>query len=221
MTCADPASGLLPTIDFRFLFTRVDSYVAFLDITNNDIAPIVGWALEFRLVDGMGISQITSPTEINWAEVGGNYRIEPVPADNCILPGDTVRLNVLGPHDGRFGDPIGCNFGGNICTFQQRLATDTEEAHGLPESVRLAPAYPNPFNPRSTITFEVDQTQVVRVELWDALGRRHALLYDGYANAGSSHAVAIDGSRLASGMYYVRLLPEHGVAQTQTVILQK
>lgn len=221
VVCANPASGLLPEIDFRFLSIQASTYVAFLDITNTDIAPIVDWALEFELVDGMTISNITSGTDINWQLTGGHYRIEPEPTDNCILPGESIRLNVLGSHDGNFGDPIGCNFGGNICVFQPRMATDREEEWAAPKAVTLEPAYPNPFNPRSTISFQVDRSQAVRMELWDGLGRRQALLYDGFASGGVSHSVSINGDRLASGVYHVRLIPESGAVQTRTVILQK
>ena len=164
----------------------------------------------------------TTGVRITWQFVGGNYRIVPDAATSCILPGATVRLNVLGNHGGTWDKPQGCNFGGNICVFSQRMSSvDTEEEEVLPLDTRLDPAWPNPFNPQSTISFEVSRSQPVRVELFDTLGRSQGILFDGYATAGSPYQARIDGSSLASGVYLVRLVPESGDIQTQKVILQK
>jgi len=221
VTCDSPGTGVpqLPVIDFRFL-RPLSPYVGFIDMTNTGPGVIKGWALEFKLVDGMTVDDIW-PAE--WEFIGGNYRVTSVDENHCILPGETKRISIRGTHDGRFGEPIGCNFGGNICVFQKISSVGTEEDDVyLPEdSASLHPAYPNPFNPQSRISFDVPVTQSVRVELWDALGRKRRLLYDGYAQAGISHGVQIDGSSLASGMYFVRLVPENGIVQTQTIILQK
>jgi hypothetical protein len=226
VTCASPASGLLPQVNFRFLSVQATTYLAFLDIVNTDqAAPIKDWALEFQLVGGMTINTLssgTTGTRITWQLVGGNYRVVPEPGTNCILPGATVRLNVIGNHTGLWEKPVGCNFGGNICVFSQRMASvDTEEEVVLPTEARLDPAWPNPFNPQSTLSFEVARSQPVRVELFDTLGRSQGILFDGYAAAGSPYQMRIDGSNLASGVYLVRLTPESGSIQTQKVILQK
>lgn len=221
VTCGNPGTGatLLPSLDFNFISVQPTTYVAHLDIENVGATAIVNWALEFSLVEGMGVDDIWPA---NWEEVGGNFRVTGTTDNNCILPGETLRLNVRGTKNANFGLPVGCNFGGNIC-IMQRMASVANEEWGdpLPDAPELHPAWPNPFNPQSRIAFDIGRSQNVRVELWDALGRRQQILYDGFAQGGVNHAVSIDGSQLASGVYFVRLIPENGIVMSQSVILQK
>ncbi len=219
VTCDGASSStLLPTLDFRFISAQVSSYVAFIDVINNSGIAIKDWSLEFKLPASMGVDNIVPA---NWTESGGNYVVTPVEANNCILPGDFVRMNMTGPVNGDLGNPIGCNFNGNLCVFQRGFTTATEEESIPVDAVALLPAYPNPFNPQTRISFEVARSQSVRIELWDALGRLRQTLYDGFAASGVPESVHIDGSTMSSGMYFVRLIPQSGATQTQKIILQK
>jgi len=74
---------------------------------------------------------------------------------------------------------------------------------------RLRPASPNPFNPSTTLNFELDRAGGVELEVFDVAGRRVRTLARGGFPAGT-HAVAWDGcdgegSALPSGVYLVRL----------------
>ena len=73
----------------------------------------------------------------------------------------------------------------------------------------LAPARPNPFNPHTTIGFEVESGAAVRLTIHDLRGATVRTLVDGVRQAGS-HAVTWDGrndagSAVTSGVYVVRL----------------
>lgn len=65
-------------------------------------------------------------------------------------------------------------------------------------------SYPNPFNPMTSITFDLPTASPVRLEVFDARGRSVATLLDDELGAGL-HEVTFDGSRLASGTYMYRL----------------
>lgn len=85
--------------------------------------------------------------------------------------------------------------------------------------------YPNPFNPQARVVFETEEPSLVRVAVYDALGRTVAVLADGHFEAGA-HALVVDGTTLASGLYLVRaeFAPENGRAVwalTQPVTLLK
>ena len=71
-------------------------------------------------------------------------------------------------------------------------------------------SWPNPFNPQTTIAFDVPRTQHVRVAVHDARGRRVRVLYDDQAEAGTERVIwdGTDerGGRLASGVYFVQVL---------------
>ena len=57
----------------------------------------------------------------------------------------------------------------------------------IPGDFLLSSVYPNPFNPQAHFTLAVKQVQRVEVALYDLLGRRVALLYDGPLKAYTTH----------------------------------
>jgi hypothetical protein len=91
----------------------------------------------------------------------------------------------------------------------------------LAEAFVLGPVYPNPFNPVASVSFAVREAGHVVLELYDALGRKVAVLYEGTPEASRYQAVRIDGTRLASGVYFVRMTGEHGVRAIQKITLLK
>ena len=66
-----------------------------------------------------------------------------------------------------------------------------------------APA-PNPFAESASFSVSVAQAERVRVEAFDVLGRRVALLHDARLAPGTAHPFRLDGSALAPGLYLVR-----------------
>ena len=94
---------------------------------------------------------------------------------------------------------------------------DVPEGSG--ESARLLGAYPNPFNPRIVISFELLRPVQARVTIHDALGRRVRTLVSGHFEAGIQRLVwdGVDdaGNGLASGVYFLRL------AAAETKVSQK
>jgi hypothetical protein len=68
----------------------------------------------------------------------------------------------------------------------------------------LSQNYPNPFNPSTTIRYELPKSSVVRLSVYDILGREVSVLVDEAKQPGT-HAVQFDGNRLASGMYFYRI----------------
>jgi hypothetical protein len=73
-----------------------------------------------------------------------------------------------------------------------------------PETFALQAPYPNPFHAEVTVRYSLAETATIRLEAYDALGRRVAMLAEGVRAAGS-HAATLDGSALAPGLYLVRL----------------
>ena len=79
----------------------------------------------------------------------------------------------------------------------------------LPEEFALNTNYPNPFNPTTTISFDVPEASDVRLEVYDMMGRRVATLLNGQLNAGryeaSWNARTDAGTPVASGVYLYRM----------------
>ncbi len=73
-----------------------------------------------------------------------------------------------------------------------------------PMSYALLQNFPNPFNPSTTITYELPHASHVTLEVYDVLGRQVEVLVNDVRNAGS-HEVMFKGARLSSGVYFYRL----------------
>jgi len=73
----------------------------------------------------------------------------------------------------------------------------------------LHPNYPNPFNPTTTIRYELPDAADVRIEVFNAQGERVRVLVDRHQTAGQ-HTVSWDGRNsvgqtVATGVYFYRL----------------
>ena len=81
-----------------------------------------------------------------------------------------------------------------------------DEATNVPKEFALHPAYPNPFNPSTTITFDVpiESRYVVSLQLYDIKGQLVETLINEVLPAGS-HSIQWNPQNLASGLYIVQL----------------
>ena len=95
-------------------------------------------------------------------------------------------------------------------------------AVALPEGFALGANYPNPFNPATIIPYQLAATAQVRLEVFNALGQRMALLVEGEQGAGSYQArwdgTDAVGRAAAAGVYLYRLTVD-GVQQTGRMVL--
>lgn len=73
----------------------------------------------------------------------------------------------------------------------------------LPRHTAIRPAYPNPFNPTTTLSYDLAADAQVRLVIYDILGRVIATLESGFRSAGR-HSVIWDGKNVSSGTYLVR-----------------
>jgi WD40 repeat protein len=79
--------------------------------------------------------------------------------------------------------------------------------------------YPNPFNPVTHIRFSLPTSSNVKIEVFDLLGNRIAMLMDSKEAAGD-HTVDFDASNLASGLYLYRIQAD-GFVQMKKMVLMK
>jgi hypothetical protein len=88
-----------------------------------------------------------------------------------------------------------------------------------PTEFNLSPAYPNPFNPETNLTFSLPEDGHVSLVVYDINGREVATLYNGFYNAGIHHAT-FGADNLPSGVYVARLTSGSSAA-TQKIMLLK
>jgi len=110
-------------------------------------------------------------------------------------------------------------------TNKKSRGTVDQSIVALPPTARLLANTPNPFNPRTTVHFELPTAATVRVDVYDAAGRLVRTLLDG-ARAPGRHSLAWDGDDhagrgVASGVYFVRLRVDGAVVDTRKMLLIK
>jgi len=93
-----------------------------------------------------------------------------------------------------------------------------------PGPAALLPAYPNPFNPKTFVSFELPEAQRVRLGVYDGRGRLLRVLADGEHTRGR-HSVTWDGRDeagrdLPAGVYFTRLELRGGSESGKLVLLR-
>jgi hypothetical protein len=89
----------------------------------------------------------------------------------------------------------------------------------LATSFTLSEAYPNPFNPTTTMTLAMPISGEMQVEVYNLLGQVVSTLADGYMDAGT-YKLTWDASDVSSGMYFIKAQAE-GFTTTQKLMLIK
>ncbi|HIB94985.1 MAG TPA: choice-of-anchor B family protein [Candidatus Marinimicrobia bacterium] len=91
----------------------------------------------------------------------------------------------------------------DILKFQEVSSSVSENAL-LPTKISLSQNFPNPFNGETSISFGLSTEELVKLEIYNALGVRVKTIADGRFSAGRYH-FRWNGSRAPSGVYFARL----------------
>jgi hypothetical protein len=165
-----------------------------------------GWAGWFGTVGGVATGEVLEGTVDLAALLGGT------PARIHV-----AALRYASPDGGvlRGQCPAGDLVGGAWLAVDLTPATDTPPAP-RPPTLHVAP---NPFNPTARVAFTLPRAGAVRLDLFDARGRRIRPLVDGSLPAGH-HAVDLEADGLASGVYFLRLQAPELLLTRRTVLLK-
>lgn len=71
----------------------------------------------------------------------------------------------------------------------------------IPDNYSLSQNYPNPFNPSTKIGFEIPKSEIVKIEIYDVLGKHIQTLVSESLNAGQ-YEVTWNADNIPSGVYY-------------------
>ncbi len=89
----------------------------------------------------------------------------------------------------------------------------------IPVAFELYQNYPNPFNPSTKIGFALPRESKVKLEVFNVLGERVAVLKDEVMPAGV-HVVEFNATGLSSGVYFYRLTAGDFVATKKMVLMK-
>ena len=119
------------------------------------------------------------------------------------------------------GDEL-INLEGDIPTFENNqlfMVSSLTEFLALPEAFSLDRAYPNPFNPTTTLSFAIPVDIEVFLSIYNLQGREITMLIDANMDAGY-HSITWHADRFSSGMYFVKMVAGEFV-NTQKLMLVK
>jgi hypothetical protein len=89
----------------------------------------------------------------------------------------------------------------------------------VPVSFELAQNFPNPFNPVTTIRYQLQKTGFVTLKVYDLIGREVATLVNEEKPAGR-YEVKFDGTNLSSGIYFYRIRAGNFIDTKKFVLLK-
>jgi hypothetical protein len=158
-------------------------------------------------------TDFTGPQALNF---GDSLLINVTAIISAPTEGDTVTLN--GNLSIMSDDPIDPIKNILLEVETEVLGTETEQATVITKN-RLYRNYPNPFNPSTTIKFDLSKASVVTLKIYNVLGEEVTTLVSDRLSAGS-YSYEWNASILASGVYLVRLQAGNYVETRKMVLMR-
>jgi hypothetical protein len=155
--------------------------------------------------------------EYRWLYEGNIYFDELLTKND--VPHKFVTFN--GGHQNIVGDRLK-----NFCLPELSAAmvydpsiTDAKDDVGvIPQKFNLT-AYPNPFNPSTTINFSVPEFSLINIEVYDSLGKKIITLFNERTKSGN-YEIIWNPKNISSGVYFCRI--SNGMMnEVQKLIFQK
>jgi len=183
---------LFKTTDFGYNWDSLPS----IPIGYNSIHCIFFSSLSTGWTGGTGYGSMFKTTNggINWGEenipnaLGGTHSI--------YFTNDSIgwKIGNLGRiyHTTNSGQPLFINLTNNGI---------------IPANYELHQNYPNPFNTQTNIEFDITESGIYKLEIFDILGRKVEELFNKNINPGS-YRIKYDAEKLNSGTYFYRLQSE-------------
>ncbi|UCF64455.1 MAG: T9SS type A sorting domain-containing protein [bacterium] len=94
-----------------------------------------------------------------------------------------------------------------------------ENTYPLSKNARLYQNFPNPFNPKTVIRWQIEKNDYVQLSIFNMAGQRITTLVDEKRPAGS-YQTQFDASGLASGVYYCRLQAGNIIEMRKMILLK-
>ncbi|MBU1707735.1 T9SS type A sorting domain-containing protein [bacterium] len=186
----------------------------------NDTLFVMTYSGVSRLQSFPSIGIATSSDLRHWVRAPNNpvlWRGGPSSWDNCFVY-QPVLANIDSENVIFYS---GVNYSDNAAiglVVQPASAAPDNLTQWIPLQIRLS-SFPNPFNATTTIMFTLPQAAQVELSVYNILGRRVAVLQNGWLPSGES-TILWNAETQASGAYYIQL-DAHGQQVTRPMMLVK
>ena len=185
------------------------TFKAFCGFDDEVINAPNGVTIEFFVfVDG------SDPTMVNLSELGflGDCQIR-----------DLWQRKDLGTYSRTEFEPSINSHGARLFKISGQTTGIEDDEPGrseLPKDFELNQNSPNPFNPSTTINYQLSDNSKVELTVYDTLGCKIKTLVSGYQPAGV-HSVEWKAENQTSGVYYYTLKTSSGFNQTRKMVLMR
>jgi hypothetical protein len=187
-------------------------------------SPVIAWLTNTTgtnerdpVIARIGSSLASNRLLTGWRTLSGDYRLAVIDTSGTLLEGP-VTLDAAtrwGNRDDSFrprsqGSVSWLYGAAGSSTLRLYRYAEATTGINLTPAVRLYSAAPNPFNPRTTIRFDLPVAGQARLSIYDLAGRLVRVLVEGEIPAGSHEAVwdgrDASGRAAPSGSYLARLV---------------
>ncbi|MBN2780469.1 MAG: T9SS type A sorting domain-containing protein [Candidatus Marinimicrobia bacterium] len=104
--------------------------------------------------------------------------------------------------------------------FPDRMIEEGVEPNVIPQEFALKSNYPNPFNPMTTIAFDLPREGLITMSVFDITGRRVETLIDRQSMQAGSYELTWNAAKFASGIYILRLHSGNEIAYRKMTLLK-
>jgi len=189
----------------QFTYAYISGYAK-----NSDGNPMAGVLVEFSnsgqsvLTDALGFYEM-------WITEGWSGTSTPSMTGYNFTPSKYTYSNVSGSYyDQDFAEKV--------------TSLGIEDLNSVPTSFTVLPAYPNPFNPSTTITYGLDSGSDVSIQIYDITGQLISTLQDNFQTQGW-HSVKWNGTnqygnQVPAGIYLSKVTSSTNTKTTKLMLLK-
>ena len=107
----------------------------------------------------------------------------------------------------------------SVNLFIPNMLLSSKSESSIPKKMTLQPNYPNPFNPSTTISYEISREGNVHLGIYNLNGQLIETLVNGHKASGN-HSMMWNGDGMSSGLYFYKLSFE-GEVLTKKMLYMK
>lgn len=157
---------------------------------------------------GTTLSTGTATSSSTYAPTASEWRTETVSLSN-VLTQANVRIKFTFESDG-----------GNSIYLDDINITGTSGINAPEAGIQHFEVFPNPVQDNTTVSFSLDKSQKVSLQLFDMTGRMIMEMYNGMLSEGEHQFPIQFAEKITSGLYFVRLSTSEGRSVTQKMVVE-
>ncbi|MCH7963353.1 MAG: T9SS type A sorting domain-containing protein [Bacteroidetes bacterium] len=226
----DPPNSQLKTIDVSDLFVSVSDNCSALSVDDVYIPSVSSDEADGSdppdiVIVGPDCKSVQLRKQRQGGGNGRVYTITLAADDESGNTGTTTCQVTIPPNTGTGSSAVDDGVSYTVNDSCGRLEKINDEENNLtqtlqiPESYELDQNFPNPFNPTTTIYYELPLEGFVTLKVFDVLGKEVKTLIGGYKTEGR-YEVEFDATNLPSGIYFYQLRAGSFV-ETKKMVLMK